>query len=365
LTTHPGQFTQLGSPRDVVVKNAIRDLTYHCEMIDRMGLDKDSVMIIHGGGTFTDKPATLERIKANYQLLPENVKGRVVLENDEMCYNVDDLLPLCEELNIPLVFDYHHDWIFPSSQSPAELMPRILATWTKKGIKPKQHLSEPRPGAVTVMERRAHSDRCTNLPVDLPDDMDLMLEAKDKEQAVFEMYRMYDMYEPIYKNLRPPAEVETLHTNGRKSNKKKKAKAEEGEEEEGLEDPEAEPGTPAPKKRKTRKTPIKKEEEGSEENAKETKTPAKRKRTPKAKAVKAEDGEDAPPKKKRTPKKRATEDVEIASIIVKTEDAPPPVDEGAAVLTGLPPLPEGFVPVDGEVHQPEAKVCEDVKMEET
>ena len=31
------------------------------------------------------------------------------------------------------------------------------------------------------MERRAHSDRCKNLPVDLPDDMDLMLEAKDSK----------------------------------------------------------------------------------------------------------------------------------------------------------------------------------------
>jgi UV DNA damage repair endonuclease len=69
-----------------------------------MGMGKDSVMIIHGGGTFQDKPATLERIKKNYkERLPDNVKGRVVLENDEMCYNVDDLLPLCEELNIPMV----------------------------------------------------------------------------------------------------------------------------------------------------------------------------------------------------------------------------------------------------------------------
>ena len=30
LTSHPGQFTQLGSPRDVVVENAIRDLK--CEL---------------------------------------------------------------------------------------------------------------------------------------------------------------------------------------------------------------------------------------------------------------------------------------------------------------------------------------------
>lgn len=173
-------------------------------------------MIIHGGGVFQDKPATLARLKENYVKLPDNVKGRLVLENDEICYNVDDLLPICEDrecwlffaghclqvptltVNIPLVFDYHHDWIYPSSQPVSALMPRILATWSKKGIKPKQHLSEPRPGAVTVMERRAHSDRCKTLPADLPDDMDLMLEAKDKEQAVFEMYRMYSLHPTIH-----------------------------------------------------------------------------------------------------------------------------------------------------------------------
>lgn len=47
LTTHPGQFTQLGSPRKEVVRNAIRDLNYHCEMLDRMGMGNESVMIIH------------------------------------------------------------------------------------------------------------------------------------------------------------------------------------------------------------------------------------------------------------------------------------------------------------------------------
>jgi UV DNA damage endonuclease len=178
LTTHPGQFTQLGSPRAEVVQNAIRDLAYHCEMIDRMGLGKDSVMIIHGGGVYGDKPAALERIKNSYvELLPQNVKDRLVLENDEMCYSAEDLLPICEELQIPLVFDYHHDWILPSSIGREEIIRRANAIFAAKGIKPKQHLSEPRPGAVTVMERRAHSDRCQTLPDELPDDMgtDLLL----------------------------------------------------------------------------------------------------------------------------------------------------------------------------------------------
>ncbi|GAA5902644.1 hypothetical protein JCM8208_007027 [Rhodotorula glutinis] len=229
LTTHPGQFTQLGSPRQVVVENAWRDLEYHNEMMDRMGLGKDSVMIIHGGGVFGDKAAALERFKKNYQECSQGVKNRLVLENDEICYNVDDLLPVCEELNIPIVFDYHHDSLFPSSQTPAELLPRMLATWERKGIRPKFHLSEPRRGAETLMEKRAHADRCQRLPDALPDDIDLMIEAKDKEQAVFHLYRIYGLAPTIHDDLRPPAEVETKQTAGRKSHKAKKPKKEEGE----------------------------------------------------------------------------------------------------------------------------------------
>ena len=48
VTTHPGQFTQLGSPRKVVVDAAIRDLDYHDEMLSLLKLperqDKDCLL---------------------------------------------------------------------------------------------------------------------------------------------------------------------------------------------------------------------------------------------------------------------------------------------------------------------------------
>ena len=58
-----------------------------------------------------------------------------------------------------------------------------------------------------------------------------MIEAKDKEQAVFQLHRIYDLQPTIHENLRPPVDVESLRTNGRKSSKKKKVKTEDGEEE--------------------------------------------------------------------------------------------------------------------------------------
>ncbi|KAN0061786.1 hypothetical protein ACQY0O_005779 [Thecaphora frezii] len=217
LTMHPGQFTQLGSPKPQVIESSIRDLDTHCEMLDLMGLDQDSVMIIHGGGTFGDRQATLERIKHVYTTrLSDNVKARLVLENDEIAYSADELLPLCKKLAIPLVFDFHHDLLRPSARPPSELLPEIEEIWRRRGIRPKYHLSEPRPGASNLRERRAHSDRCGELPPDLPADAHLMIEAKDKEQAVLELYRIYSIRPVIHESLRPPHKDIGVKTSGRK-----------------------------------------------------------------------------------------------------------------------------------------------------
>jgi UV DNA damage endonuclease len=203
VTTHPGQFTQLGSPRREVIDNAVRDLEYHDEMLSLLKLppqqDRDAVMILHLGGVFGDKTATLDRFRENYAKLSSSVKNRLVLENDDVSWSVHDLLPLCQELNIPLVLDFHHHNIVfdatkvrEGTKDVIELFPAIIETWKRKGITPKMHYSEPCPDAVTARGRRKHSPRVMTLPP-CPNDMDLMIEAKDKEQAVFELMRTFKL----------------------------------------------------------------------------------------------------------------------------------------------------------------------------
>ncbi|KAI8141609.1 UV-endonuclease UvdE-domain-containing protein [Fennellomyces sp. T-0311] len=194
LTVHPGQYNQLASPTPDVIDRTIKDLSYHASMLDLMGLPADSIMIIHMGGVYGDKQATLKRFEETFKKLPEPVVRRLVIENDELCYSVSDLLPVCQKLNIPLVLDWHHHSINPGEVGNLlDLVPAINETWSRRGIKPKQHYSESRPGAVSAVERRAHSDRVKNLPPS-GDDVDLMIEAKDKEQAVFQLYKLFDLY---------------------------------------------------------------------------------------------------------------------------------------------------------------------------
>lgn len=161
-------------------------------------------MILHMGGTFAEaggKAATLDRFRQNYASLSESIKRRLVLENDDVSWSVHDLLPICEELNIPMVLDYHHhNIVFDDDKvregtydiSQPEIMDRIAKTWTRKGIKQKMHYSEPCSGAITARDRRKHSPRVATLPP-CPPDTDLMIEAKDKEQAVFELMRRFKL----------------------------------------------------------------------------------------------------------------------------------------------------------------------------
>jgi len=161
--------------------------------------DRDAVMILHMGGTFGDQKATISRFRSNYQTLSPSIKRRLVLENDDVSYSVHDLLPICEELNIPLCLDFHHHNIIfnPSliregTRDITSLFPRIKATWDRKNITQKMHYSEQTPQAVTGRQRRKHNPRPKILPP-CANDMDLMIEAKDKEQAVFELMRTFKL----------------------------------------------------------------------------------------------------------------------------------------------------------------------------
>ncbi|KAI1733544.1 UV-endonuclease UvdE-domain-containing protein [Xylaria scruposa] len=259
LTTHPGQFTQLGSPRNEVVKNAVRDLEYHNEMLSLLRLpeqqNKDAIMILHMGGVFGDKAATLDRFRAEYSKLSDGIKARLVLENDDVSWTVHDLLPICEELNIPMVLDYHHhnimfdkDKIREGTKDIMELYPRIKATWDRKGITQKMHYSEPCPEAITGRQRRKHRPRVMMLPP-CPDTMDLMIEAKDKEQAVFELMRTFrlpgwDTFNDVIPYERADENRPLPKTPKKKQQRKKKVKDEDEAEDNVVEEPKPRPEVP-------------------------------------------------------------------------------------------------------------------------
>ncbi|KAK7224188.1 hypothetical protein V2G26_012191 [Clonostachys chloroleuca] len=206
VATLPGQHTQLGSSQEEVIASTIRDLEYHNEMLSLLNLpprqDRDAIIIIHMDRNPDDKEATLDRFQHNYTTrLSPSARARLVLENDDVSWGVHDLLPICEKLSIPLMLNYqHHNIVFDSRLvregtldiSQPALRDRIAATWTPNDITQSMHYSESEPGAITDRDRRKHANRVATLPP-CPPHTDLLVEAKDEEQAVFELMRNFKL----------------------------------------------------------------------------------------------------------------------------------------------------------------------------
>lgn len=208
LTFHPGQYNVVGTPAEDKFQNTVRDLSWHAEVLDRMGCDQNSVMVVHGGGLYGNKPDTIQRWITNYSRLPLNVQRRLVLENCEKCFNIVDCLQVSKATGIPVVFDTHHFECYAlmhpdeSFHSPGHYISDILDTWHQRNIKPKFHVSEQKPGAKTG----AHSDFIEHLPLYLTNipslygvDIDIMIEAKRKEQAVRRLYDKYPSLDPEHR----------------------------------------------------------------------------------------------------------------------------------------------------------------------
>lgn len=199
LTFHPGQYNVVGTPVRASFEQTVRDLTYHADVLDLMGMGVDSVMVVHGGGIYGDKQATMQRWCDQYAELPSNVRARLVLENCEKCFSIKDCLWVSDRIGIPVVFDTHHFACY-NKLHPYELfddaasyIQKILATWVARSIKPKFHVSEQGSGRVGH-----HSDYITNFPeylLEIPSkygvEVDVMIEAKMKEQAIMRLYAMH------------------------------------------------------------------------------------------------------------------------------------------------------------------------------
>lgn len=140
LGFHPDQFVVLNSPREDVVEKAIEDLLYHAYLSDLLGAD---VINIHGGGVYGDKVEALKRLRKTIRKLPLQITSRLTLENDDKSYTPSDLLPICEELSIPLVYDVHHHRCLKDGLSEEEASIKAYATWNRE---PLFHISSPKEG---------------------------------------------------------------------------------------------------------------------------------------------------------------------------------------------------------------------------
>ena len=187
LSFHPGPFNVLASPNPDVVTKTIKELRQHAEVMDMLGLPQSNMakINIHVGGAYGDKPGTLSRFCKNFDLLPDNVKSRLVIENDDKpnLYSVKDLVEgIHNVIGIPINFDYLHHSFNTGGLSTEQAAKLAYSTWP---CKPCFHYSESRQlfedsGA----KPQAHTDWYYGTIETFGLDVDIMCEVKMKEAAV-------------------------------------------------------------------------------------------------------------------------------------------------------------------------------------
>ena len=140
-------------------------------------------MNIHGGGAYGDKAVALRALRENIGRLPEPVRSRLTLENDDKVYTPADLLPVCADTGVPLVYDVHHHRCLRDGLTIAEATKQARATWKTE---PLFHLSSPIEGWDGPKPERHHDYiNAADFPKEwLGWPLTVEVEAKAKELAV-------------------------------------------------------------------------------------------------------------------------------------------------------------------------------------
>ena len=201
IDTHPDQFAVLNSTDKKIVDNSYEILEYHYKILDALNI-KEKIIILHVGSSVLGKKTSISRFINNFSKLPTHIKNCIALENDDKIYNIIDVLEICKKLNIPMVLDYHHFICNNDSEKLENYIKNIMDTW--KTLNPKFHFSSPK--SKLKKEFRSHHDyidvdefiKFINILKPYNKDIDIMLEAKNKDDALFRLVRQLK-YKTNYK----------------------------------------------------------------------------------------------------------------------------------------------------------------------
>ncbi|MDX1777599.1 MAG: UV DNA damage repair endonuclease UvsE [Thermodesulfobacteriota bacterium] len=185
ISMHPDQFTLINSPDENIFIRSKRELLYHTEVLDLMQLDTSAKVQIHIGGVYNDKEKSINRFITRFNRLNTAIKKRLVIENDDKCYTVNDCLIINKQTKIPILFDVFHHSINTFDLPLTEILRLVGRTWRSKDGLPMLDYSSQQKGG----RRGQHAET-----IDVRDfkkfinntngfDCDIMLEIKDKEKS--------------------------------------------------------------------------------------------------------------------------------------------------------------------------------------
>ena len=188
ISMHPDHFVVLNALKTNILENSIKDLIWHSQFLSALGLDKTAKVQIHVGGMYGDKYESIKRFIHTYNSLPQMIKERLVIENDDHIFSLKDCLSIHNETGIPIIFDNLHHECINNGESVREALEIFVKTWkAEDGLPMSDYTSQ------SLGERKGKHTEHIN--VDLFSefltqakglDFDIMLEIKDKEKSAIE-----------------------------------------------------------------------------------------------------------------------------------------------------------------------------------
>ena len=188
---HPDHFVIINSKEKHILKNSISTLKLHYLLLKGMGIDPTHRCVMHVGGQYKDTEMSLEQFVENWMHVPRKIQSMIMLENDDTSFTLEDTLYLCEKLEIPLVFDYHHHLAHHQNPQWEDHWERVVQSWRHSPLPIKMHISSPK----SDQAFRHHSDfvdcdmffNFLHAIKGSTPQIDCMIEAKRKDEALFRL----------------------------------------------------------------------------------------------------------------------------------------------------------------------------------
>jgi UV DNA damage endonuclease len=188
ISMHPDQFTLINSLKEDIFERSQNELKYHVQILDLMKLDASAKIQIHVGGAYGDKKKSIERFVTRFNELDNSIVRRLVIENDDTLYDLNDCLKINEKIHIPILFDVFHDKLNNSENlTTAESFQLAAKTWNDKrdGIPMVDYSSQEPNGSPGQHSETIDLEDFDLLLKDIGSfDFVIMLEIKDKEKSV-------------------------------------------------------------------------------------------------------------------------------------------------------------------------------------
>lgn len=185
ISTHPDQFTLINSPDFNIFRRSSVELEFHATILDLLGLDETAKIQIHVGGVYDDKAMSMKRFIDRYDILPDFIQKRLVIENDEKLFNFKDCLGISFYTGIPVVLDVFHHELFGFGEQVSELLASFINTWQEKdGLPMIDYSSQEKNEKRGVHARSLNVEHFKEfVSSSQPYDFDIMLELRDNEQS--------------------------------------------------------------------------------------------------------------------------------------------------------------------------------------